>query len=129
MTVHELKIWPEYFQPVLEGRKRFEKRKADRDYKVGDTLRLKEWDPEMTTYTGRVVDVVVTYILDGPFSEPGVCLMSVVRPSDDQISEMCGYQSTCAGCPFDTICNERREADDDLRMKDLMTSPEERDGQ
>jgi hypothetical protein len=66
-----------YFQPILDGRKTFELRKADRDYQVGDFLRLKEWDPILNKYTGRQADVSVTYILDGAFSIPGMCLMSI----------------------------------------------------
>lgn len=44
MTIHELKIKPEYFKAVLRKEKRFELRKDDRNYKVGDVLCLKEWD-------------------------------------------------------------------------------------
>lgn len=41
MTIHELKTWPDFFRDVADGRKKFEIRKDDRDYKVGDLLRLK----------------------------------------------------------------------------------------
>ena len=61
-TLHELKILPEYFEAVERGYKRFELRKDDRDYKVGDTLILYEWDGE--EYTGRHIGYfVITYIL------------------------------------------------------------------
>ena len=46
-TVHKLKIWPQYFQPVLNGRMRCQLRRADRDFKVGDHLLLQEWMPPM----------------------------------------------------------------------------------
>jgi len=58
--VHELKILPNYFKDVLLGKKTFEIRKNDRDYGVGDTLILKEWDKE---YTGREIEKEVSYIL------------------------------------------------------------------
>jgi len=47
------KVWPEYFQQVLNGKKKFELRLADFDIKEGDTLILEEYDPETNTYTGR----------------------------------------------------------------------------
>lgn len=43
---HELKIWPEFFKAVVDGRKRHELRKWDRPFCVGDLILLKEWDPE-----------------------------------------------------------------------------------
>lgn len=42
---HELKCRPEYFQRIVSGQKTFEVRKNDRNYQVGDTLVLKEFDP------------------------------------------------------------------------------------
>ena len=59
--VHELKTLPKYFVAVAAGRKTFEIRKNDRDFKIGDKVTLKEWDGE---YTGQEVDVVITYITD-----------------------------------------------------------------
>ena len=43
---HELKCHPEYFYRICSGQKSFEIRKNDRDFQVGDTLILKEYDPE-----------------------------------------------------------------------------------
>lgn len=60
MTVHELKIEPKYFVPVIEGIKTFEIRKDDRGYKSGDLLHLKEFDGE--TFTGKSVVMEITYI-------------------------------------------------------------------
>lgn len=42
--IHELKLRKEFFDYVRFGIKKFEIRKDDRDYKVGDTLVLKEID-------------------------------------------------------------------------------------
>jgi ASC-1-like (ASCH) protein len=67
--IHELKTHPEPFQAVLDGTKRFEFRVDDRmpRFKEGDTLRLREWAPMREhRWTGRQVQVRVTYLLRGP---------------------------------------------------------------
>lgn len=45
MTIHELKILPEYFEPIESGKKKFEVRINVRDYQVGDTLILRCYHP------------------------------------------------------------------------------------
>lgn len=59
---HDLKTWPEYFIAVMERRKRFEFRCNDRNYKVGDKLRLKEYDPNAGYFTGNELLVTVLYV-------------------------------------------------------------------
>jgi len=65
MEVHILKTWSEYFEEVFLGRKTFEIRKNDRNFKVGDALFLREWDNSKDSFTGREVLKKVTYILKG----------------------------------------------------------------
>lgn len=60
--MHELKSWPKYFGAVVDGTKTFDIRKNDREFQVGDTLLLREWDPETQLYSGREVLVLVPYI-------------------------------------------------------------------
>lgn len=100
MTVHKLKLFPEYFDAVANGIKTFEIRKNDRDYKVGDTLHLYEFDPEefrakvaSNTISGyflssrllktRTCDVAVTYILTHEDFPDGIpedyCVMGIRR--------------------------------------------------
>ena len=85
---HDLKIWPGAFAAVEAGAKRFEYRKDDRDFNVGDRLRLREWDPTPNPnifdfcalgYTGAEVLVNVTYILRGHAVPNGYCVMSIER--------------------------------------------------
>lgn len=73
--IHELKILPEYFEAIISGRKQFEIRKNDRDYKVGDYIILREWGehynftkwPDFIAwreYTGNSYKAEITYITD-----------------------------------------------------------------
>lgn len=75
---HELKTWPEYFKAVASGEKNFEIRKNDRDFKVGDILILKEYDPVKKEYTGDYVGREITYIMnEQPFVKEGYVVMSI----------------------------------------------------
>ena len=64
-VVHDLKIWPEWFQQIVIGAKRFDIRKNDRNFRGGDTLWLREWvpnpngSPAQGTYSGRTMSVRV----------------------------------------------------------------------
>ena len=60
--VHPLKTWPKYFHALAAGDKTFEARRNDRDYRVGDVLRLREWDT-IDGYSGRELWYRVTYVL------------------------------------------------------------------
>lgn len=76
--VHELKVWPEYFQPLSIGTKDFEIRTNDRNFKVGDTLHLKEWNPKVERYTGRWISRRITYMVQGIFGLPkDICVMQL----------------------------------------------------
>ena len=57
------KIWPEYFDEVSSGKKKFELRLNDFGINEGDTLVLEEWDPKTKEYTGRKVEKQVGYVL------------------------------------------------------------------
>ena len=62
---HELKTWPSYYNAIVNGVKHFEVRKADRPFKVGDTLLLREYNPNNEQYTGACVTREISYILQG----------------------------------------------------------------
>jgi hypothetical protein len=77
---HELKIWPMYYLAMMHGNKTFEIRENDRDFKVGDQLTLREYEPKTKKYTGRVLARQVTYIFNGgSFGIPeNMVVMSVI---------------------------------------------------
>mgnify|MGYP003016307113 CR=1 FL=1 len=60
---HKLKIQQKYFEPVIQGKKRFEIRKNDRNFKVGDIVVLEEID-ENNAYTGDSFKTKITFITD-----------------------------------------------------------------
>lgn len=77
-NIHDLKTWPLYYRAVRDGTKTFELRRNDREYRVGDLLILKEWEPEGEFYTGYVTVAVVTCIVDNPtFLAPGYVAMGI----------------------------------------------------
>jgi hypothetical protein len=72
MTTHQLKTDPAPFHETVNGRKTFEIRYNDRDYKTGDALILRETKysgAEMKEgapleYTGRECVAYVTYTME-----------------------------------------------------------------
>ena len=74
---HELKIYPQYFEDVISGKKKFEIRKNDRKYRVGDILILKEWDN--IEYSGREARAEVIYLINDKFVgiQPGYVVMGI----------------------------------------------------
>lgn len=61
-VMHSLKIAPEFFKAVKDGSKNFEIRKNDRDYCVGDTLLLCEYDSLYMRHTGEGLLFEITYM-------------------------------------------------------------------
>ena len=62
MTTHVLKSWPRFFQQLLEGNRTHELRRNDRDYRIGDRMELREFDPKADAYTGRICCIEITSI-------------------------------------------------------------------
>jgi hypothetical protein len=79
MRTHYLKTWPAYFQRVKSGQKPFEVRKNDRDFQVGDTVVLNEFNPETQEFTGDETSRLVSYVLPGgQFGiELGFCVLGL----------------------------------------------------
>lgn len=76
MKSHIIKCWPQYFNPLETRQKTFEIRENDRDYKVGDTLVITEWDPDNQKETGRWEARTIIYMVQGVFGLPqNVCVL------------------------------------------------------
>ena len=63
MQHHELKTIQPYFKAIWDCQKKFEIRLNDRDFKVGDIVHLREYDPNGKIYTGYEIKGVITYII------------------------------------------------------------------
>lgn len=75
---HTLKTWPQYFQMVIDGKKKFEYRLNDRGFREGDELLLLEYDPIKKTYSGRQCVASVSFVLNSfKGIEDGYCIMSI----------------------------------------------------
>jgi hypothetical protein len=59
---HHVKSWVHLFQAFRRGEKTHDIRVMDRDYQVGDTIVLKEYDKFTERYTGRSARAEITYI-------------------------------------------------------------------
>lgn len=88
--VHVRKVYPEYFEALLSGKKRFEIRQEDpsgEKFSVGDYLALNEFLPEgehllkPSRYSGRCLLFRISYILrasDFPsLLQPGAVVLSL----------------------------------------------------
>lgn len=73
MKRHNLKILPQYFENQISGQKTFEIRKHDKNFRIGDEIRLNEIDAELgKPYkpTGRACIVEITDILHSSYDAP-----------------------------------------------------------
>ena len=94
MATYDVKSWMHFFQAIKRGDKLHDMRDLrDRKYRVGDFLRLQEYDPFNGEYTGDTCTVQITYITssDTPcaFSSsalaPGYCILSLkLVPTNDR---------------------------------------------
>jgi len=95
----------------MSGAKTAEVRRNDRDFQVGDTVRLMEVNPETLNWTGRP-DLVrtISHIQTGYGLPDGMCVLSYakaeqqgaghghVKPRADGVVMKCGGPGLCAVC-------------------------------
>ena len=65
VRIHEFKTWPMPFWALSRGVKTYEIRKDDRDFRVGDLLRLREWSQISEDYTGCEIVARISYKTPG----------------------------------------------------------------
>jgi hypothetical protein len=82
MRLHTLKTWPGFFQPLVEGKKRFEYRLDDRGFAVSDILCLQEWDPDTEIYTGREFFARITFYLNRFGLPKDYCILGIEEVDD-----------------------------------------------
>lgn len=81
--IHDLKILPEHFWPVVEGIKKAEVRINDRGFEVGDKLHLREFCDEKYTGVSLIKDVI--HIADLSSFKEGYVLLSMSNNSRESI--------------------------------------------
>jgi len=114
VRVHDLKCWREHFRRLLDGTKHVELRFDDREFKVGDRLLLREYDPRASRYTGRATVRRVSHILrssDGPWLSSGYVALSLepggVLPDQLQQAFADGRRSVLGDLTEDDAAVER----------------------
>ena len=76
-TTHTLKTEPQYFCDTWALKKKFEIRQNDRNFRIGDLVILKEFNPLYNSYTGREVHGKIEYFFDKfPALKPTYCVFS-----------------------------------------------------
>lgn len=77
---HYIKTIKPHFENVWSGAKTFEIRVNDRNYQVGDTCVLMEYDKEADLLVGREIEVYITHIItEYELIYMGVCVFSFVK--------------------------------------------------
>ncbi|HHQ4697421.1 TPA: ASCH/PUA domain-containing protein [Aeromonas veronii] len=103
--IHELKIKPEYFAAVVSGDKTFEIRNnADRNFKVGDTLLLWEWDEG---FTGQTAERTVSYITDFE-QKQGYVVLGLANKREQELAEQLADATRQCGVMADLLRDSQR---------------------
>lgn len=87
MATHEVECINPFFSDVKSGKKNFEVRLNDRNYQVGDVIKLMEFDVNSCSYSGRIVYRQVMYILTG-FNDvlaPNYIVMALSKVSKKRV--------------------------------------------
>lgn len=82
--IHKLKIESSFLDKIMDGTKKYEIRKDDRDFQVNDVCEFKEYDPVAQNYLSRSVQLVIIDVFgrkeeEKKFVIPGHVILSVER--------------------------------------------------
>ena len=93
-----LKLDKKYCDDVLSGKKTFEVRKNDRNYKVGSVIRFIPWDNEDEfSHPLRDKTYIITYILDNPCYCKKGYITFAIRPVAEWKEDGALYRCTHCG--------------------------------
>lgn len=83
---HLLKSVSPYYEDVRDGRKKFELRYNDRNFKVGDFVTHAHWDAAKNEFTGNpnVVTEIVYLIDSGQWLSPGYCCFGIELSHEEE---------------------------------------------
>ncbi|EAU0218257.1 DUF3850 domain-containing protein [Salmonella enterica subsp. enterica] len=84
MTIHTENIKPEYFQPILDGKKSAVLLASDRKYREGDFIFFREFsttgsNPAIVVFSGACAAGVITHVSNASEFQPGSVLLSFDR--------------------------------------------------
>ena len=89
MRIHELKTWPQFYEPIETGKKRFELRNDDRGFETGDILHLREYDNTLGKYTDRSMFARIDFLMrrwPEMGLKDGYCIMSITKVDFKEVS-------------------------------------------
>jgi hypothetical protein len=135
---HDVKCWPEFFEAICARRKTFEVRLNDRDYREGDAILLREYDPDAATLSGRLIFAQVGYVLPlddrGALGHVAFSLNACVIPPAETLHDLDDVAAEfgidlrdippglhlCVGCGLELDADDRND-----RCEDCVTPPVE----
>lgn len=85
--LHKLKIGSSFLDKIIDGTKKYEIRKDDRDFQTGDELLLNEYDLNEQKYLDRSIKVVVIDVFgrrkeEKQFVRKGHVILSIEWPPE-----------------------------------------------
>lgn len=107
--VHDLKVQTQFWADLWDFKTTAQLRQDDRQYRVGDVLLLREYNPEFG-YTGMNVKRRVTHILrheDVPYGvRRGWCILSTAKMDTRSSAETfhAGFEASIAACIAEGFC-------------------------